>query len=394
MLKRAAAPVYLDYAATTPVDPAVATEMQRCLMADGIFANPSSDTHAAGRAAAGVVERARTDIATLVGARSTELVFTSGATESDNLAMLGTARYRKREGRHIVTVKTEHKAVVDSARQLDREGFDITWLTPDSTGRITPDTVVAALRDDTTLVSVMLVNNELGVIQPIAEIGAMCRQREITFHVDAAQAVGKMSVDVAALNVDLLAFTAHKMYGPKGIGALYVAGDFAPRIEPLIFGGGQERGIRPGTLPVHQIAGFGAAVRLAAATLHEESRRLWQLRSVLIEGVRTIEGVIFNGDTDASIPGIVNVSVDGVNGESLLAAMQPIALSSGSACNSASREPSYVLKALGHSDALAESSLRFSFGRFTEMADIETAVEQLVSAVNYLRHHSAGPTAG
>lgn len=377
--------IYLDYAATTPVAPEVAAAMLECLGADANFANPSS-THSPGRCAAAAVERARAQVAALIGARAGEIVWTSGATESDNLAILGAARYLRDRGRHLVTSRIEHKAVIDSFRALEREGWEVTWLEPEPSGVHPPEQVAAALREDTTLVSIMLVNNEIGVLQDVAAIGERCRERGVLLHVDAAQGVGKLPVDVTALNADLLSLTAHKLYGPKGIGALYVAARPGVQLSPLLHGGGQERGLRPGTLPVHQIAGLGAAAALAAEALETgEPARIAALRRRAWDGLAAAGGVTLNGDPERRVAGILNVSVEGVEGESLRYAMQPVALASGSACNSASAEPSYVLRALGRGDRLAESSLRLSFGRWTTEEEVDAAVARFQAAVAHLR---------
>lgn len=378
------AAVYLDYAATTPVDPAVAEAMRGCLTLEGDFGN-SGSTHAPGAAAAARIARARTQVATLIGAADEQIVFTSGATESNNLALLGIAHANADRGRHIVTMRTEHKAVLDPCRHLEKSGFTVTYLTPARSGLIEPAAVAGALRPDTLLVSVMYANNETGVLQDIGAIGALCRERGVTFHSDCAQAAGKVPLDVRYLPVDLLSFTAHKLYGPKGIGALYVARRAQPLLRPVSFGGGQERGLRPGTLPTHQIVGFGVACELARVALHTESARLAGLRERLWEGLAPLGEVYLNGAGEARVPGILNLSFGGVEGESLIAGVGGLAVSTGAACNSETREPSYVLRALGRDSRLAESSLRFSLGRFTTDSDIDFAVTTVRQAVVRLR---------
>ena len=380
--------IYLDYAASTPVDPAVAEAMAGFLTRAGTFANPSSAAHAPGRAAAAAVEHARAQVAALIGAQPAEIIFTSGATESDNLAVLGVARANADRGRHIVTSRIEHRAVLDACRQLQREGFSVTYLTPDANGRILVPAVAAALRRETTLVSIMHVNNEIGVLEDIAAIGAICRARGVTFHSDAAQSAGRVPINVATLAVDLLSLTAHKIYGPKGIGALYVRPAARGALQALSFGGGQEHALRPGTLPTHQIAGFGVAAALALRDLNVESRRASELAARLWRGLEKGAGAELNGAAAERIPHIVNVSFAGVEGESLLAGLHSLAVSTGSACSSASGEPSYVLKALGRSTARAESSLRFSFGRFTTEAEIDAAVSQVRRQLEKLRRIS------
>jgi cysteine desulfurase len=376
---------YLDNAATTPVDPAVIAQMCACLGADGCFANPSSSAHAAGRAAAQRVELARAQVGRLIGASPAQIVFTSGATEADNLAVLGTARALAPQCRHVISARTEHKAVLDAVRQLAREGFSITWLPPDADGRVTAQAVAAALRPDTALVSLMHVNNETGVIQDIRAIGAVCQERSVVFHVDAAQSVGREPLDVSRLPVDLLSVSAHKIYGPKGIGALFVrAGRKAP-LMPLMFGGGQELGLRPGTLPTHQIAGFGLACELAGAARQADCARIAQWRDRLWSRLESLGGVTINGERAPRVPHILSVSFDGLDGESLVSALPDLAVSTGAACNSALGEPSSVLRALGRTVRQAESALRFSFGRFNTDADIEAAAGQVRAAVERLR---------
>ncbi len=378
------APVYLDYAATTPVDPAVAAVMSECLTLAGTFGNPAS-AHVYGAAAARRVEQARTQVAALIGAHADEIVFTSGATESNNLAILGAALAGADRGRHVVTMRTEHKAVLDPCKHLARLGGSVTYLTPTASGLLTPEALAQALRADTVLVSVMYANNETGVLQDIAALSALCRERGVTFHSDCAQAAGKVRLDVRELSADLLSFTAHKLYGPKGIGALYVRRGARRLLQPLIFGGGQERGLRPGTLPVHQIAGFGSACEIAARELPREGARLQGLRERLWEPLGRLGGVHLNGEGAPRVPGILNVSFAGVEGESLVDALGGLAVSTGAACNSESREPSYVLRALGRSSRLAESSLRFSVGRFTSEADVDCAAAAVTREVARLR---------
>ncbi|MBS0579746.1 MAG: aminotransferase class V-fold PLP-dependent enzyme [Proteobacteria bacterium] len=385
-----AAPVYLDYAATTPVDPRVAREMQQCLTAEGDFGNASS-AHAYGAAAAARIGRARAQVAALVGADAQEITFTSGATESNNLAILGAAHANAHRGRHLLTLRTEHKAVLDPYRHLEKSGFTATYLTPARNGVLEPAVLAAALRPDTVLVSIMYANNETGVLQDIRALGALCRERGIVFHSDCAQAAGKLALDVHALPVDLVSFTAHKLCGPKGVGALYVARSARPRLWPVSFGGGQEQGLRPGTLPTHQIAGFGLACELAHRELSTEPARLEALRVRLWEGLATLPDAHLNGAGAPHAPGILNVSFGGVDGESLISGLEGLAVSAGAACNSETGEPSYVLRALGRDSRLAESSLRFSFGRFTRESDVDFAVRAVRRQV--LRLRSMSPAA-
>ena len=366
--------IYLDYAATTPVDPRVAAKMAVCLTQEGLYANPAS-AHTLGRNARGAVERARSQVAALVNAQPGEIIFTSGATESDNLAIKGVAHFYKDKGRHIITARTEHKAVLDTCRQLEREGFEITWLKPDADGLLPPQRVTQALRADTILVSIMHVNNEIGVAQDIAAIGRGTRARGVLFHVDAAQSVGKLPIDLNMLDVDLMSFSGHKLYGPKGIGALYVRREPRVNLEALIHGGGHEGGLRSGTLATHQIVGMGEAFALAHAQLAEDAGHVVELRERLWQGIQElVPEALLNGHATQRVAGILNVSFPGVEGESLLFACCTLAVSSGSACNSANREPSYVLRALGREDELAGSSLRFSLGRFTTVAEVDAAV--------------------
>jgi cysteine desulfurase len=384
-------PIYLDYAATTPLDPEVVRAMSECLTLAGDFGNPSS-AHQFGHAAAARVARARAQVAMLIGADEEEIIFTSGATESNNLAILGSAAAAGERGRHVVTMRTEHKAVLDPCKHLEKSGFSVTYLTPERSGLLTPAALAAALRPDTILASVMCVNNETGVLQDIAGLATVCRERGIAFHSDCAQAAGKVPLDVRGLAVDFLSFTAHKLYGPKGIGALYVRRSARAALRAISFGGGQERGLRPGTLATHQIVGFGAACELAAARLLEEPARLGALRERLWEGLAALGGVHLNGHDAPRAPGILNVSFEGVDGESLVAGLDGLAVSTGAACNSESREPSYVLRALGRDARLAESSLRFSLGRFSDEADVAFAVSAVSGWVRHLRALSpAGP---
>ncbi|HEX4870348.1 MAG TPA: IscS subfamily cysteine desulfurase [Moraxellaceae bacterium] len=379
-------PIYLDYSATTPCDPRVAGKMMECLTPDGNFGNPASRSHLYGWQAEEAVENARRQVADLVNADPREIVWTSGATESDNLAIKGAAHFYKTKGRHIVTSKIEHKAVLDTCRQLEREGFEVTYLDPEQgSGMIRPEAVAAALRDDTILVSLMHVNNEIGTVTDIAAIGEITRARGILFHVDAAQSTGKVDIDLESLKVDLMSFSAHKTYGPKGVGALYVRRKPRVRLEAQMHGGGHERGFRSGTLATHQIVGMGEAFRIAKEEMHAEAGRIRALRDRLWKGLEPLEQVFVNGDLEARVPHNLNVSFNFVEGESLIMALKDLAVSSGSACTSASLEPSYVLRALGLSDELAHSSIRFSIGRFTTEADIDFVIEHARQAVTRLR---------
>jgi cysteine desulfurase len=390
------APLYLDYAATTPVDPRVAQAMSGCLTLEGDFGNPSS-AHAYGTGAAARIATAREQVASLVGAQPEEIVFTSGATESNNLAILGCARANADRGRHLVSVRTEHKSVLDACRQLEKEGFSVSWLTPARTGRIEAQALAAALRPDTVLVSVMYTNNETGILEDVSAIGALCRERGVAFHSDCAQAAGKVPLELRALPVDFASFTAHKLYGPKGIGALYVRRAARGLLQPLLHGGGQERALRPGTLATHQIVGFGAACELAARELPAEGRRLLRLRERLWSALAALGGTHLNGAAAPRVPGILNVSFEGVQGESLVAGLTGLALSTGSACSSGSAEPSYVLRALGRDVQLAQSSLRFSLGRFTSEADIDfalTAVGHELARLRALSPAAPAPQGG
>ncbi|RXK34239.1 cysteine desulfurase IscS [Arsenophonus endosymbiont of Bemisia tabaci Asia II 3] len=378
-------PIYLDYSATTPVDPRVAEKMIQCMTMDGNFGNPSSRSHGFGWRAEEAVDIARNQIAELVNADPREIVFTSGATESDNLAVKGVANFYQKKGNHIITSKTEHKAVLDTCRQLEREGFEVTYLLPQNSGLIDLHELEAAMRDDTILVSIMHVNNEIGIIQDITSIGELCRNRGIFFHVDATQAVGKLPIDLSKLKVDLMSFSAHKLYGPMGIGALYVRRKPRIRLEAQQHGGGHERGMRSGTLPVHQIVGMGEAYRIAKVEMAVESDRLNALRQRLWNGIKNIEEVYLNGSLVNGAPHILNVNFNYVEGESLMMALKDLAVSSGSACTSASLEPSYVLRALGMNDELAHSSIRFSFGRFTTEEEIDYAIQLIHNAIGRLR---------
>jgi cysteine desulfurase len=376
-------PIYLDYAATTPVDPRVAATMSCCLTVDGCFANPASSSHVPGREARGLVEKARAELAGVVGCRPAEIIWTSGATESNNLAIKGVAHFHAHRGRHIVTSRTEHKAVLDTCRQLEREGFQVTYLTPGPDGIVRPEQVAAALRPDTVLVSIMHANNEIGVVQDIAGIGAVCAERGVIFHVDAAQSAGKLPIDLSKLPVQLMSFSAHKVYGPKGVGALFARERIG--LEPLIHGGGHERGLRSGTLATHQIVGMAEAFKLARAEMPTEQPRIAALRDRLWEGISTLGGVHLNGSRESRLAGILNVSFEGVEGESLLFALRGLAVSSGSACTSASGEPSYVLRALGRDDQLAQASIRFSIGRGTTEEEIDQAIALVRAEVTRLR---------
>ena len=381
-------PIYLDYASTTPVDPTVADRMVEFLTPSGHFGNPASRSHMFGWQAEAAVEDARVEVANLIGADPREVVWTSGATEANNLAIKGCAQFNTRKGKHIITSKIEHKAVLDTCRQLEREGFEITYLNPDKNGLIQPQAVADALRDDTTVVSIMHVNNELGTLNDIAAIGKLCRENKVFFHVDAAQSAGKTAIDVEAMQVDMMSFSAHKIYGPKGIGALYVRRKPRVRIEAQMHGGGHERGMRSGTLPTHQIVGMGAAFKLGAEVLADESARIAALRKRLWDGVSDMQEVYLNGSEQQHVPGIINISFAYVEGESLIMALRDLAVSSGSACTSASLEPSYVLRALGLNDEMAHSSIRFSIGRYTSEQDVDDAIAKVRHAVEKLRELS------
>ena len=379
-------PIYMDYSSTTPIDPRVADKMIPYLREQ--FGNPASRSHMYGWTAEKAVEEARADVAALVNADPREIIWTSGATESNNLALKGAAHFYKTRGKHIITVKTEHKAVLDSVRELERQGFEATYLQPQDNGLITIEQLAQAIRPDTILVSVMLVNNEIGVIQPIAEIGELCRSKNIIFHCDAAQATGKLPIDLEKTKVDLMTFTAHKTYGPKGIGALYVRRKPRVRLEAQMHGGGHERGLRSGTLAPHQIVGMGEAFRIARLEMDGEIARITGLRDRLAKGLQGIEEVYINGDMAHRVPHNLNVSFNYVEGESLIMAIKGLAVSSGSACTSASLEPSYVLRALGRSDELAHSSIRFTFGRFTTEEDIDFTIALITEKVAKLRELS------
>ncbi|MEM8593794.1 MAG: IscS subfamily cysteine desulfurase [Pseudomonadota bacterium] len=381
-------PIYFDYAATTPVDPRVVDAMTQCLSLEGNFGNPASRSHAFGWQAEAAVEEAREQVASLINADPREIVWTSGATESDNLAIKGVAHFYHSKGKHIITSKIEHKAVLDTCRQLEREGYELTYLEPNEKGIVSPESVEAALRDDTILVSLMHVNNEIGVVNDLASIGQLTRDRKILFHVDAAQSCGREVVDVHAMNIDLLSMSAHKMYGPKGIGALYVRRKPRVRLEAQIHGGGHERGMRSGTLATHQLVGFGKAAEIARAELAKDREHVTQLRERFWNGIQSMDEVHINGDIEQRTPSNLNVSFAFVEGESLLMALKDLAVSSGSACTSASLEPSYVLRALGLNDEMAHSSIRFSFGRFTTNEEVDFAVEQIKVAVDKLRQMS------
>ncbi len=378
-------PIYFDYSATTPVDPRVAQVMMDCLTIDGNFGNPASRSHYFGWKAEEAVEDARQNVADLIGADPREIVWTSGATESNNLAIKGVAQFNHKRGKHIITSKIEHKAVLDACRQLEREGFEVTYLDPNTQGLITPEQVTDAIREDTTLVSLMHVNNEIGVINDIGAIGQVCRSKKVLFHVDAAQSTNKLPIDVEAMQIDLMSFSGHKSYGPKGVGALFVRRKPRVRLEAQIHGGGHERGMRSGTLPTHQIVGMGEAFRLAKLELQQDYDHALKMRDRLLAGVSDLEEVHVNGSLEHRVPHNLNISFAFVEGESLIMALKDLAVSSGSACTSASLEPSYVLRALGLNDELAHSSLRFSFGRFTTEEEIDHAIKQLHQAVSKLR---------
>ncbi|WP_105903358.1 IscS subfamily cysteine desulfurase [Vibrio gangliei] len=381
-------PIYFDYSATCPVDPRVAEKMVQFMTMDGTFGNPASRSHRFGWQAEEAVDHAREQIADLLNADPREIVFTSGATESDNLAIKGVAHFYGKQGKHIITCKTEHKAVLDPCRQLEREGYEVTYLEPESNGLIDLEKFKAALREDTVLVSIMHVNNEIGVIQDIAAIGELCRANKTVFHVDAAQSAGKLPIDTQALKVDLISLSAHKIYGPKGIGALYVRRKPRIRLEAQMHGGGHERGFRSGTLATHQIVGMGEAFAIAKQDMQKDYDHALMLRNRLLDGIKDMEAVTINGDLEQRLPNNLNVSFAFVEGESLLMALKDLAVSSGSACTSASLEPSYVLRALGLDDELAHSSIRFSFGRFTTEEEVDYAVEQIRVAVDKLRDMS------
>lgn len=381
-------PIYLDYSATTPVDPRVVEKMMHFLTLDGEFGNPASRSHRFGWQAEEAVDIAREQVADLINADSREIVFTSGATESDNLAIKGAAHFYGKRGKHIITSKTEHKAVLDTCRQLEREGYEVTYLEPQTDGIITPQQLKEALREDTILVSLMHVNNEIGVIQDITAYGELCRANKTILHVDAAQSAGKIDIDVQTMKVDLISFSAHKVYGPKGIGALYVCRKPRIRLEAQMHGGGHERGMRSGTLPTHQIVAMGEAFRIAKEEMAVENERLLALRTRLLDGLSDMEEVYINGSIEQRVAGNINISFNYVEGESLIMALKDLAVSSGSACTSASLEPSYVLRAIGRNDELAHSSIRFSLGRFTTSEEIDYAIKIIREKISKLREMS------
>ncbi|MFT7007158.1 MAG: cysteine desulfurase [Colwellia sp.] len=381
-------PIYFDYSATTPVDKRVAEKMMQYMTTDGHFGNPASRSHKFGWQAEEAVDIARSQVAELINADPREIVFTSGATESNNLAIKGAANFYDKKGKHIITCKTEHKAVLDTCRELERQGFEVTYLDPEDNGLIDLKKLEAAMRDDTVLVSIMHVNNEIGVIQDISEIGEMCRARKIVFHVDAAQSAGKINIDMQHLKVDLLSISAHKLYGPKGIGVLYVSRKPRIRLEAQTHGGGHERGMRSGTLATHQIVGMGEACKLAKEEMDQDLAHVTAMRDRLWAGLNAMEQVFVNGDFDKRYPGNLNVSFNFVEGESLIMALKDLAVSSGSACTSASLEPSYVLRALGLNDEMAHSSIRFSFGRFTTTEEIDYAIALIQKSIGHLRDMS------
>ena len=381
-------PIYLDYASTTPVDPRVVTKMQECLSLEGNYGNPASRSHEFGWKAEESVEEARANVASLVNCDHREIVWTSGATESDNLAIKGAARFYRKKGNHIITSKLEHKAVLDSCRQLEREGFEVTYLDPDAKGIIKPEELVKNIKDETILVSLMHVNNEIGVINDIAALGEITRENGIVFHVDAAQSTGKVPIDLTNLKVDLMSFSAHKTYGPKGVGALFVRRKPRVRLEAMIHGGGHERGMRSGTLPTHQIVGMGEAFKLAEEEMSADNARISALREKFWLGLKDIEEVHLNGHEEKRVAGFLNVSFNFIEGESLIMALKDIAVSSGSACTSASLEPSYVLRALGLKDELAHSSIRFALGRFTTEQEVDYTINLVKDSVTKLRELS------
>lgn len=381
-------PIYLDYSATTPIDERVAAKMAEYLTIEGQFGNPASRSHEFGWKAEEAVDKARKQVADLLNADPREIIWTSGATESDNLAIKGAAHFYKKKGNHIITVKTEHKAVLDTTRQLEREGFEVTYLEPEDTGLLDIEKLKAAIREDTILISVMHVNNEIGVIQDIQTIGEICREKGVIFHVDAAQSAGKVKIDLQELKVDLMSFSGHKIYGPKGIGALYVRRKPRIRLEAQMHGGGHERGLRSGTLATHQIVGIGEAFAIAKEEMATENERIRMLRDRLYNGLNDMEEVYLNGDLEHRIAGNLNVSFNFVEGESLIMALRDLAVSSGSACTSASLEPSYVLRALGRNDELAHSSIRFTLGRYTTIEEVDYTIDLVRNAVTKLRELS------
>ena len=378
-------PIYLDYSATTPVDPRVAEKMCDCLTLEGTFGNPASRSHEFGWQAEKLVEQARTDVADLINANPKEIVFTSGATESNNLAIKGAAHFYHKKGKHIITLKTEHKAVLDTCRQLEREGFEVTYMDPQPNGLLDLEKFKAAIREDTIIASIMHVNNEIGVIQDVAAIGEICRENKVVFHVDAAQSAGKVPIDLENMKIDLMSFSAHKIYGPKGIGALYVRRKPRIRLEAQMHGGGHERGMRSGTLATHQIVGMGEAFRLAREEMQKDNEKLLRLRNKLWDGLKDMEEVYLNGDLEQRVAGNMNISFNFVEGESLMMALNDMAVSSGSACTSSSLEPSYVLRALGREDELAHSSIRFTFGRFSTEEEVDYVLSKVKEQVERLR---------
>jgi len=378
-------PIYLDYSATTPVDPRVAKKMSECLTMEGVFGNPASRSHIFGWESEKLVDQARKNVALLLNADHREIVWTSGATESDNLAIKGAAHFYKDKGNHLITLSTEHKAVLDTMRNLETEGFEVTYLDPENDGLLDHKKLIKAIKPSTALISIMHVNNEIGVIQNVEEIGKICREKNIIFHVDAAQSPGKVEIDVNKFNVDLMSLSAHKVYGPKGIGALYVRRKPRIRLEAQIHGGGHERGFRSGTLATHQIVGMGEAFRIAKEEMVEDNKRILGLRNKLWDGVKDMEEIYLNGDLDQRVPGNLNVSFNFIEGESLMMAMKDVAVSSGSACTSSSLEPSYVLRALGRDDELAHSSIRMTIGKYTTGEDIEFVLKIIKTNVKKLR---------
>lgn len=381
-------PIYLDYSSTTPIDKRVAEKMMHYMTMEGEFGNPASRSHAYGWESEAAVEEARKQVADLINADPREIVWTSGATESNNLAIKGAAHFYSKKGKHIITCKTEHKAVLDTCRQLEREGFEVTYLDPDDNGLVDLAKLEAAIRPDTSIISIMHVNNEIGVIQDVAAIAKLAHKHKVIFHTDAAQSAGKITVDVKDMDIDLLSLSAHKIYGPKGVGALFVRRKPRIRLEAQMHGGGHERGMRSGTLAVHQIVGMGEAFRIAREEMPEESARILRLRNRLLEGFKDMEEVYVNGDLKHRVPGNINISFNFVEGESLIMALKDLAVSSGSACTSASLEPSYVLRALGRNDELAHSSIRFSIGRFTTEQDVDRAIELVRANIDRLRELS------
>ena len=381
-------PIYLDYSSTTPVDPRVAAKMSECLTKEGVFGNPASRSHSFGWESEKLIDEARGHVAKLINANKKEIVWTSGATESDNLAIKGAAHFYKEKGNHLITLTTEHKAVLDTMRHLETEGFEVTYMNPKDNGLVDIDELKSLIKPTTTVISIMHVNNEIGVIQDLETIGKICRDNKIVFHVDAAQSPGKVDIDVDKYNIDLLSLSAHKVYGPKGIGALYVRRKPRIRLQPQMHGGGHERGFRSGTLPTHQVVGMGEAFKIAEEEMESDNKRISILRDKLWNGLNSIEEIYLNGDMKQRIPGNLNVSFNFVEGESLIMAIKDMAVSSGSACTSASLEPSYVLRALGRSDELAHSSIRISIGKYTTEEEIDYSVSLIKEAVAKLRELS------